>query len=191
MLDIYRIPNQLPDEKVITVLRRDTFVLFNRTMLFLLLFAILGIAAFIITNFIPGLLTDAYQPILLLAGSAYFLFIWLFYFFSFIDYYLDTWIITNERIINIEQNGFFSRTISEERLFRVQDVTSEVKGFWPTIWRFGDVFIQTAGEKQRFHFEQVPHPDMVRDTIIRLAEQDREREAGVLKQSEILNQMNE
>jgi hypothetical protein len=46
-------------------------------------------------------------PLIGLSVSAYYLFAWLFFFFSFIDYYLDVWIITSERIIDIQQNGFF------------------------------------------------------------------------------------
>ncbi len=122
----------------------------------------------------PKLLVGAVSyPLIVLAISAYYLFIWLFFFFSFLDYYLDFWIITNERIIDVSQYGFFSRTIAEQRLFRVQDVTSEVHGFLPTIFRYGNVYVQTAGSKQRFLFHEIPHPERVRDKIIKLVEQNK------------------
>ena len=106
----------------------------------------------------PGAL-DHYigYPILILGMSIYYLFTILFFFHSFVDFYLDVWIITNKRIINIEQMGLFARIISEQKLSRVQDVTSEVKGILETIFGFGHVFIQTAGEEQRFNFWQVPN----------------------------------
>lgn len=175
MLSLYRLPNQLPDEKIIKVLRRDLVVLFKKTLLFLFLFGVLFAFALFVTTVFPSILQHELFPLLVILSSAYLLFIWLFFFFSFIDYYLDIWIITNERIINVEQKGFFSRTISEQRLFRVQDVTSEVNGFAPTFFKYGNVYIQTAAEKERFSFEQVPDPNGVRDTIIKLAEQERIR----------------
>ena len=52
-----------------------------------------------------------------------------FAFIEFTDYYLDTWIVTTERIISIEQKGLFERTASELDLISVQDATAEVHGF--------------------------------------------------------------
>lgn len=130
--------------------------------------------AWIMISTYPNLLIGIISyPLIIILASAYYLFIWLFFFFSFIDYYLDIWLITNERIIDVQQQGFFSRIISEQRLYRVQDVTSEVHGTAPTIFRYGEVYIQTAGTKQRFLFHQVPHPERVRDIIIKLAEKNK------------------
>ncbi|NTU98997.1 PH domain-containing protein [Candidatus Falkowbacteria bacterium] len=181
MLKAHRIPNQLPGEEVIRIMRRDYFIMFKRIILFVILLSLLLVFMFAFYSFDPTITSSLYFPAIVLAGACYFLFIWLFFFFSFIDYYLDVWIITNERIINIEQNGFFSRTISEERLFRIQDVTSEVKGVLPTVFKYGNVIVQTAAEKNRFNFEQVSAPDEVRDIIIRLAEADRERQSSEIK----------
>lgn len=112
-------------------------------------------------------------PLSVLFFSLYYLFIWLFFFYSFLDYYLDIWIVTNYRIINIEQNGLFDRIISEQKLYRVQDVTSEIKGIIPTFFDYGDVYVQTAAEKERFIFKQIPHASEVRKKILALAEQNK------------------
>ena len=175
MLSIYRLPNQLPGEQVVKIIRRHFFILFRKIVLFLLLVFFFVAFCLVILYTYPDVTEQTYFPILVLAASSYLLFVWLFFFFSFIDYYLDVWIITNERIINIEQQGLFSRIISEQRLFRIQDVTSEVTGVLPTVFRFGNVYVQTAAEKERFSFEQIPDPNGVRDTLIKLAEIDRNR----------------
>lgn len=169
MLSIYRLPNKSPNEKIIKVLRRDYFILFKKVLLLALL-AALPLVLFIILLFGGfNLLSSLFFYSLAVLGlSAYYLFIWLFFFFNFIDYYLDVWIITNERIIDVQQKGFFSRIISEQRLSRVQDVSSEVHGFFPTILKYGDVHIQTAGETQRFLFSEIPNPNGIRDLIIKL-----------------------
>jgi len=188
MLSIYRLPNQLPGEEVVKIIRRDFFILFKKIVLFLLLVFFFGAFSLIILSTYPVVTEQIYFPALVLAASGYLLFVWLFFFFSFIDYYLDVWIITNERIINIEQQGLFSRIISEQRLFRIQDVTSEVTGVLPTVFKYGNVYVQTAAEKGRFSFEQISDPNGVRDIIIKLAEVDRERMAKEMTPEEKIQQ---
>lgn len=185
MLSIYRLPNQIAGEKIVKVIRRDLFVLFLKILFFCILL-ILPLTFFWITlNNYPGLLANQTSlAVVILLGSAYYVFIWLFFFFSFIDYYLDVWIITDERIIDVQQRGFFSRIIAEQRLYRIQDVTSEVHGFFPTVFKYGEVHVQTAGTQQRFLFHQVPGPEEVRNAIIKLAERSKKKH-----QKEIMDEM--
>ena len=93
------------------------------------------------------------------------LLIWLFFFFLWIDVWFDVWIITNRRIINIEQKGLFVREISELQIDKIQDVTSEVIGVIPSILNYGNVSVQTAGEKDHFEFYQVPDPTGIKNII--------------------------
>ena len=175
MISLYHLPNKLPHEKVVKVIRRDLFILFKKVMFLVLLIILPLIFFYLFILSQPVLINGSITyPLIVLGTSAYYLFIWLFFFFSFIDYYLDVWIITSERIIDIQQKGFFSRVIAENKLFRIQDVTSEVQGVMPTILKYGDVFAQTAGTKQRFHFRQIPNPDIVRDTIIKLVQRKKQ-----------------
>lgn len=170
----YRLPGKLPGEKIIKIIRKDLFVLLGKFMLVLFLAGLPALVGLMLLNFYPNLLEgEISYPLIALAVSGYSLFIWLFLFFSFIDYYLDVWLITNERIIDIRQEGFFSRTVAELKLFQIQDVTSELKGFFKFVFRYGDVYVQTAGEVQRFVFRQIPHPEEIRDTIIKLVESKR------------------
>jgi uncharacterized membrane protein YdbT with pleckstrin-like domain len=73
------------------------------------------------------------QSVVLFAQNFFMLVIWIYGFMIWIDYYFDIWIITSERIINIEQKGMFTRKVSELRFQKIQDVTTEVIGFLPTI----------------------------------------------------------
>ncbi|OGF33927.1 hypothetical protein A2223_02390 [Candidatus Falkowbacteria bacterium RIFOXYA2_FULL_35_8] len=61
--------------------------------------------------------------------------------------------------------------MSEKDLGRMQDITSDVKGFLPTILNYGDVHIQTAGEEQRFVFKQIPNAEEVTRTISNIVSQ--------------------
>lgn len=189
MLSKYRLPNTLPGEKIVKIIRKDIFILFNKILMLLALIA-LPLVFFYVFFLRSTTLYDnpAVYPLLILGTSAYYLFVWVFFFFSFIDYYLDVWIITNQRIIDIEQRGFFSRVISEQKLFRVQDVTSETHGVFSTMLNFGYVYIQTAGAKSRFIFEDVPDPNGVRDTIIKLVEFNKKKMQEEMKMEEKMEQ---
>lgn len=95
--------------------------------------------------------------------------------YGFVDYYLDVYIVTNERIVDICQDGLFKRKISELHLRQVQDVSADVTGIWGTLLRFGDVQIQTAAERENFIFKSVPQPYNVAKQILDLHEDYIER----------------
>lgn len=173
---IYNLPGRLPGEKIVKIIRKDLFILFKKAVLILLLIVLPVLVVWLMLNLFPNLLSgELAYPLLLLAVSAYVLFVWLFFFFSFIDYYLDVWLITSERIIDVRQEGFFSRTVAELKLSQIQDVASELEGFFQHLFKFGNVYVQTAGTTQRFAFRQIPNPEKVRDVIIKLAEQNKEQ----------------
>ena len=172
----YNLPGRLPGEQIIKIIRRDGFILAGKILLTLVLLGLPALVGELMLNLFPNLMEgEISYPLIVLASSGYVLFVWLFLFFSFIDYYLDVWIITSERIIDVRQEGFFSRTVSELKLFQIQDVTSELKGIFQFIFRFGNVHVQTAGEVQRFVFKQIPRPEETRDIIIKLVEEKRHK----------------
>jgi uncharacterized membrane protein YdbT with pleckstrin-like domain len=110
------------------------------------------------------------EDLMLLVGSAYSLFVLGLLIYGFVDYYLDVYILTDKRIVDIRQNGFFKREIAELNLHQVQDVNAEVNGIFPTILHYGNVLIQTAAEKNNFLFGCVPHPYGISKKIIDLHE---------------------
>ena len=179
MLSLDYLPNKIFGEKVVKVVRKDVFVLIKKALLFavLLILPTLFYEIIITSQFDVEASNLVFASGVLLT-SVYYLFVWIFAFFSFVDYYLDVWIITDKRIIDIEQQGYFSRVISEHRLYQVQDASSEVKGVFATVLKFGTLYVQTAGTKQRFVFEEIPDPDGVRNLIIKLSEKDKKRERG-------------
>lgn len=180
MIDLSHLPNPVPGEKLVFLLRRHPITMLPLAVVTSVLLASpLGVGWYI-QNFLPELPQDqtTFLPLVLI-GSIFFLFAWLFLFQYFMDYYLDTWIVTSRRIINIEQSGLFHRTMSELRLYRVQDVTASINGLWATMFNYGEVEVQTAGEKLRFTFEQVRHPNDVSKAILELSEIDRREQLDV------------
>jgi len=149
-------------------LRRHWVVVLKIVLINLCLAAIPAIFFIAIVNYTNYFTSETLVAFFTLMASAFYLFVILYAFTNFVDYYLDVWIITNQRVINIEQKGLFARVVSEKDLGQMQDITSDVAGFWATLLNFGNVHIQTAGEKERFVFKQVPFADEVSRRISNL-----------------------
>lgn len=177
MLHLDHLPNSKPGEETILFLRRHWVGMLKLSSITILAALAPPVLTWLLGQTVPQLLQsaagDAAASVFL---SIYYLAIVTFFFQEFIDYYLDVWIVTTERIINIEQHGLFNRTASEMHIALVQDVTADVKGPLHTFLDYGHVYIQTAGQTQRFHFKHVSHPEQIRNTILHLAEEDRIRE---------------
>ena len=169
-----------PEEEIVFFLRRHWFTIIPLIFGFFVII-ILPFAAYIgLSYFQPDLLTVKINFTLFLLGvSIFFLYAWLFLFQNFVDWYLDVWVVTNQRIVNIEQRGLFGRVMSELMLYNIQDVTSEVEGFVASMFDYGTVQIQTAAEKSRFQFEEVEHPGLIAKKILELASQQREEKQEI------------
>lgn len=168
---------QRENEKVQYILHRHPLTFIPSIVLFLLLSAVPVAVYFLIRNFAPNLLAEAgYRAISILFASVYYLGCILFFYTEFIVYYLDVWIVTNDRVIDVEQLSLFSRSISELDLYNIQDVTSDIKGFFPTIFHYGTVTVKTASTNPNILFRDIPNPDKVREDLIELADLDRIRD---------------
>lgn len=164
----FTFPGQEEEEKVYLKVRKHIFILIKNNIIFLffLLFPIIIWIALII--FEIELSKYPFFPIIILFASLYYLFVFLFILINWIEYYYDIWIITDRRLIDIEQKSLFNHVTSELRLNKIQDVTFEMKGFLPSMFHFGNIYVQTAGSVQRFSFEQIPQSQIVKRLIIDL-----------------------
>ena len=158
------------NERVIMTIHRHWFDLLSHLFAAFALAGILFIGFPILPTIFPYLTVGEGEVLFYFIETLMMLFCWLFLFLIWIDVWFDTWIITNERIVNIEQKGLFAREISELSFSKVQDVTSEVDGILHSIFNYGEVFVQTAGEKEYFHFRSVPDPVGVKSLIMKLSE---------------------
>ena len=96
------------------------------------------------------------------------LILWIGAFNSFVSYFLNVWIITSARIVQIEQTGFFNRQVSSFLLGRVQDITTDIHGILADLFRYGTVRVETAGTASHlFSMEGVADPVAMRDLIMK------------------------
>jgi len=164
----YHFSGQKEGEQIILVVRRHWFNIFeNMFTIFVMIFLLVGSYLFLPLLF-PAFTETPFNGLFLFLENLFALITWIFFFLLWIDYYFDVWIITNKRVVNVEQKGLFNREVSELELERIQDITTDVKGVIPTFLNYGDVYVQTAGKTERFDFADVPDPYGIKDIIMNL-----------------------
>ena len=95
-----------------------------------------------------------------------------------IDWRNDLYVITDDRVIDIEKVPFIREHRREAGLDKVQDVRYLQEGFIASRLDFGNVRLETAGGIGEFTFDSVPHPRQVQIEIFNRIEQFR-RKAGL------------
>lgn len=174
----YRFPGQRDNEEIKFILRRHTITLLPLLLVFFFFtFLPLAFYSLFVPYDVPLLAQKPYSDIYFLMTTVYYGFLWIIAFIEWLDYYLDIWIVTDQRILDIEQNNLFHRIASEIDLKRVQDISSTVNGLLQTFFQYGDVKVQTASEENNINLKQIPHPVTVRREIMELCKAAQE-EAG-------------
>lgn len=166
-----------PTETTTLRLRRHPIVFLKEILLFLFLMIVPPVVVYLANITDVRLPNNGIVPVLVILGaSIYYLYLTLFIFYNFFIFFLDRWVVTNKHIVNIEQHTMFHRTVAKLELERIQDVTVDMNGFLPTLFNYGNVYIQSAGEVERFVFEDIAAPSFVANTIIRLVDQSQKKE---------------
>lgn len=153
-------------EQLIATYRRHQFIVLLDALPIVLFFpVVLGVAMFAVTKLSEGYVSLA--PLIFFGAVLFIHMLWIALFILLADFYLDVWILTDRRLIAVEQKGLFARTISEFELARIQDVTVDIHGILATLLNYGNLNVRTASEHEHFIFKQVWHPNAVRDEIAR------------------------
>lgn len=158
-------------EHMVREMRKHWFLF----MLELLPFAILLLLPFVlptILSFAPPLAPYAVwfnyaEPLGRAILGSWLLIVWTGAWGAFTRYFLNAWILTNFRIVEIEQRGFFNREVSSLQLNRVQDVTTTVAGVIPSLVGFGTIKVQSAGADVDVRMRGIPRPEQMRDLILK------------------------
>lgn len=166
-------------EKIIKVLHRHWFNVLQQFLAIILMTVVLFGIIFVLPSIFPDLSeSQDLQNTLSFLENLVTLFVWIYIFFVWIEYYLDVFIISDKKIVNVEQKGLFIREVSELKYERIQDVAVEVKGLIPTMLNYGDLYIQTAGEKERFVFRAMADPYAIKNLIMGLQKERHHEETN-------------
>ncbi len=148
------------------MVHKHWFLMARTVTVFIILVALPPVVLALLPWATSGLDEKLIEIIVNFALTLYLLVLLGFLFLSWMDYYLDMWIVTDRRLIDIEQHGLFNREIGEIPMYRIQDITIEVKGLIETLLKFGTIRIQTAGERE-FLIRNVPHLYEIKDAILK------------------------
>ncbi len=157
---------QEPGERIVLFLRRHPFTILIKVIGISLGFILPIVVSIVFINYI---IFYGFFYVYLFVVSVLALIAWIMIAYTVTMYTLDVWIITDTRILDSTQHGFFNRTVSELHMSRIQDVYIKTEGTFQTVIGFGDLFIQTAGTEERFMFYQIPQPLHVKDVIMSIA----------------------
>jgi hypothetical protein len=67
-------------------------------------------------------------------------------------------IVTNKRLIDYERSSFFNQLISDFPYPKIKNITGQRKGFWQTVFGFGDLRIDLTDRNQPFELYNLYQP---------------------------------
>ena len=161
-----RFETQAADEELVLLLRKHPVT----NVMWILIFIIMLLAPFILFPYLSwaGLITDVPVRFGLVGTIAWYLFTFIFAFENFISWYFNVYLLTNERILDVDFYNLLYKRVSEARLDKIQDVTYTQSGMAQNVFNYGFVYIQTAGTEENLEFESVPNPAKVVEAISKL-----------------------
>lgn len=170
-------------EEVIKIIRRHWFVIVSE-LIGVALMAIVPIFLLTVLLNLPSsfnvfnLPFEQYPAHITFFIASWLLFCTLSGFVVWTMYCLDVWVITNRRLITVDQSGFFHRDVATFRLERLQDVQYSINGIIQTFFDYGTVSAQTAGESEaKFSSPNMPSPEGIQ-SLIQHAVDERLQEVG-------------
>ena len=146
---------QRPDEEVRLVVRRHPIVFF-----WPLLQSTIALAFIVLALIFWGLSDIFYIVVTVLILIIFSLIFKI----SFI-YSNSFCLVTNQRVINVDQRGFFNRVITETDYAKIQEVTNSTSGMIGTTFNIGEINILTAGKESQLTIRNIPDPYSIQQEI--------------------------
>lgn len=168
--DAIRFEGETPDERVLLLLRAHVItnvkwilVTIGLILVPLIIFPIL--ASLNMLSGVGGGTGFVFTIFWLLATFTY-------AFINFLYWYFNVYIVTNERVIDVDWYSVIYHQVNSTRISKIQDVSFIRPGVIASMFDYGNVHIQTAAEESNFEFENIPHPDLVSQKIQELMEKE-------------------
>ncbi len=165
---------QMSDERVLLLLRRHPVT----QVPWILSAIVLAMIPFVVSAVFPGL---SFLPgrYIFAATVGWYALVFSFVLESFLMWFFNVYIITDERVIDVDFNSLIYKNISSAKLDNIEDITATTGGAIRSIFDFGTIKIQTAAANTEFEFEDVPHPGKVQSLLNELlVEEEREKIEG-------------
>lgn len=154
-----------PNERVELIVRRTSIGLIPFALAALISFAGLIVAVVAILSNPEAVVRYLSVPMALAVAIGLGLLIGLILVASIFVYVRNQLIVTNENVIQVLYFSLFSRRLSQLSLAKVQDITVNQHGLIATMFNYGTLFIETAGEEANFEFPLARDPHVAAKRI--------------------------
>jgi len=74
-------------------------------------------------------------------------------------------VVTDRRVVDHEQKGFFHRVVTEARFDQIDEVSYFVKGISSTVFRYGTLHIQLEGSAADIEVTHIKRPARISDLL--------------------------
>ena len=160
-----RFEGQDQDEKILLLLRAHFITnlkwIVPAVLLFLLPFFVPTM--FLLINFDLSVVPITYGIVFLLIN---YLLVSVILFEGFLHWYFNVYIVTDKNIVDVDFHSILSKNIDVAPLRNIEDTSSLMAGILQSIFNYGHVYIQTAGNARNIDFESVARPHQVADFIL-------------------------
>lgn len=103
-----------------------------------------------------------------------------------VEWRMNVFVLTSQRILHVRQRGFFSRAVAEAALGKVTDVRYTVTGIIQTALSLGSVEVQTAGEGENMKLDGIRRPQAVQQRITDTLQQVKPNDGQPLSADELV-----
>lgn len=158
MFEDYLTQDLKQDEEVVVVFRKSWGSRLSSILKIILFLAIpLIFSIWLLQHWLGGIIFF----LLLVWAIFYALYVWM-------NWYFDSVVITNQRIIKGAQKGLFNRSVEDFPLDHVANVSYKIPGFLATFFKYGTVIVEMDYNKKT-ELECLSGPRQTQDLLVELA----------------------
>jgi hypothetical protein len=153
-------PGQHPGENVVLVFRQHPVVL-RKPLIF-------GLLAIVISIIPLDFIFDGplYHDLVKLPFIVFVL-VLAYWFYHWVGWHYSVYIVSDQRLIDIRQKGFFNRKVSEVGFDKIQSINYHIKGLQAALLGFGDITVQTY--TTNWILANIHHPEDVHSQMMAVA----------------------
>lgn len=93
----------------------------------------------------------------------------LLFFYHWIGWYFSIFIVTNQRMRQVTQKGFFNRSVIDLGISKIQNISYNIPGLSAAIFGFGTMVVQTyVGD---LYLDKLHHPSKIHNALAEVIQQ--------------------
>jgi len=156
--------NQGPQEEVLLTMRAHPVTLVPFLLNALIFLSLIFVSDFFIVHFLTS-----FQ--ILYLNVFFMVFIFIYVWIGVVNWYFNIGIVSNQQIIDVDFSAIGNKELTRTKLSHVEDITVKTGGFFPGLFDYGNVFIQTAGTEINTEFMNIAHPSDAQHAIQNILEE--------------------